>query len=68
MLNHCSSSLPYHRIGDLHIHKILGHLDFMLWEKEVVSFFFSEKDHKEKIHSTGITIFSLNIVYSVALR
>ena len=46
---HYSSSLPYHRIGDLHIRKILGHLDFMLWEKEVVSFF-SVKDHKEKIH------------------
>ena len=34
-----SSSLPFHRIGDLPVHKILGHLDFMLWEKEVVSFF-----------------------------
>ena len=36
---HCSSSLPCHRIGDLHIHQMLGHLDFTLWEDEVFSFF-----------------------------
>lgn len=28
---HYGSFLPYGRIGDLPAHKMLGHLDFMLW-------------------------------------
>ena len=40
---HYSSSLPYHRIGDLHIHKILGHLDHAVGKRGCQFFFFRER-------------------------